>query len=199
MEPSQLSFIASLSSTIAYAGIKSYGICKSQYKSRVFGLLVSNTEGLSDVLEELTLHEKVQPLVVLDCLKDYLDEEKLEVLHRLQRTKSPYYHIYLNKHFNEYLKILKKSNKEKVFIIITDCLQLLKDLKVKKEQTSMLLPSTKYYIKLLDKVENKYQDQENREQLIHLHYPKFYFNNKQELVNIFSKLFTKGQDVSNYV
>ena len=200
MEASQLSFLASLTTTVAYAGYKGYGLCQKKYKSRVFGLLVSNSEGLQQVIDDLEIDTtKIQPIIVSESLKGYLEEEKYEIMERLKRTKSPYYPIYLFKHFNEYLRILKKSNKNTVYVIITESLKLLKDLKVKNEQISLLLPSTKYYIKLLDKVEDKYTDQTNREHLVHLHYPKFYFNNKQELVNTFSKLFVKNNEINNIV
>lgn len=35
MEASQLSFLASLTTTVAYAGVKGYGLCQKKYKSRL--------------------------------------------------------------------------------------------------------------------------------------------------------------------
>jgi hypothetical protein len=202
MEASQLQFLAGLATTITYAGMKGYGICKSNYKSRVFGLLVSNTEGLKEVIDELEIDtEKVQPLIVNNSLEGYLDKGKYETLEKHRLSKSPYYSILLFKYFNEFLKELKKANKQTVYVVITDSHKLLKDLKVKREQISLLLPNAKYYFKLIGDLENekaKEVDMNNREELIYLTYPKFYFGSKSQLVNIFSKLFTKGQDVSNY-
>ena len=200
MEPSQLSFLASLTTSIAYAGYRGYGLCKSHNKPRLYGLLVSNTEGLDEILNELEIDtSKVQPIIVEKALQEYLNDDKLATLNKLKDQKSPYYNVFVFKEFNEYLKLLKKNNKQTIFVVITSNLKLLKDLKVKKENISILLPNVKYYLKLLNNVENKDLDQENREQLIHLDYCKFYFNGKSGLVNILSKMFVKNSEASNYV
>lgn len=200
MEASQLSFLASLTSSIAYAGFKGYGICKSHYKTRIFCLLCSNTEGISELLNELEIDTTlVQPIIVEKALEEYLNEEKLATLNKLKETKSPYYNVFVFKHFNEYLKILKRANKNTIFVVITSSLKLIKDLKVKKENVSMLLPNVKYYLKLLERVEDRELDQQNRENMIHLDYPKFYFSGKSGLINILSKMFVKNSEANNYV
>jgi hypothetical protein len=201
MDTAQLQFLASLTTSIAYVGVKSFLFFRKSFKSRLFGILVSNTEGLHHVLNELDVDKSiVQPLVVDDVLKNYLDEKKYSELERHKRSDEAFHQILLHKYFSEYMKELKKNNPRVVFVVITSSHKLLCDLKVPARHISLLLPSSKYHVKIMNEKEDpelKEMDQLNREKYISLAYPKFYFPNKSGLVSIFERMFVKQQPIAN--
>ena len=196
----EVQFVLSITSSVVYAGYSGYQFCKKRNTSSLYGVLTSSVEGMREVLDEIEIDtDRIYPVLVDDAwCQDHSTPEQYQALQRHQGSDSLLYSMLQYHLVKEYLKEMKKLNPKLVFVVITDSHKLLQDLKIKHK--SLLLPSSKYHVKLQQRIEEqevKEQDQLNREKYLGLNYPTFTYSHKTSLVDIYEKIFLKKSDYKN--
>jgi hypothetical protein len=177
MEPAQINAISAISSAILTGGYYSWKCYKNLKKKKlIFGILVSESCGLTDALKKIDINENLIAVDIGEIIKiDNVFYEKLNL-----SRNTDYYNVLLFEYVKNYLERLRKINKKKIIVILTSNKNLLDYLKIDNNSISVFIPTIDYSVELIKKFtdENDIERfQRTREKLTELKYPIFKFKN----------------------
>lgn len=197
MEVGQLSFLSGLASSISYASYYSWMFWKKRKnKYRIFGVLCSEKSGVSDALRKVEFNEKLVLVDVSEVVK--MDQDKFNILNKVKENDLNYYNALVFELVRDYLNKIKKVSKNKIVVILTSNVDLLKYLKVHDCAISVVVPTIDYQVELIKRFENADDIdklQKSKEKLTELKYPLFKFKNHNKLVEIFEVLFNPKNNI----
>lgn len=182
MDPAQLSFLSTVSSAVFTTGYYSWKCYKKFKKQKlIFGILISQSCGLTDSLKKIDINENIIPVDVGEIIK--IDKEfNLKLNNSLENDQ--YYNVLLFEYVKNYLERIRKINKKKVIVILTSNKNLLDFLKIDQHSISVFIPTIDYSVELIKKFDNENnieRFQRTREALTELKYPLFKFKSHSKL------------------
>ena len=197
MEASQLSFLSGLASSIAYVSYYSWMFWRKRKNNfKIFGVLCSEKSGVSGALKKVEYNEKLVLVDVSEVVK--MDQKKFETLNKVKENDLNYYNALVFELVKDYLEKIRKISKNKVVVILTSNVDLLKYLKVHDNAISVVVPTIDYQVELIKRFENEDDIdrlQKSKEKLTELKYPLFKFKNHNKLVEIFEVLFNPKNNI----
>lgn len=182
MEPAQINAISAISSAIITGGYYSWK-CFKKFKSKklIFGILISESSGLTDALKKIDVNENILPVDIGEIIK--IDKEFYNKLNN-SKDNEQYYNVLLFEYVKNYLERIRKINKRKVIVILTSNKNLLDYLKIDDKSISVFIPTIDYSVELIKKFDNENnieRFQRTREKLTELKYPVFKYKNHNKL------------------
>jgi hypothetical protein len=197
MEAGQMSFLSGLASSIAYVGYYSWMFWKKRKNSyKIFGVLCSEKSGVSEALKKVEFNEKLVLVDVSEVVK--MDDENFKILNHVKESDLNYYNALVFEMVKDYLLKIKKVSKNKIVVVLTSNVDLLKYLKVCDNAISVVVPTIDYQVELIKRFE-KEDDidklQKSKEKLTELKYPIFKFKSHSKLVEIFEVLFNPKNNI----